>query len=118
MASSFIRFIGVLIILQKNTISEMTGVYKISTNADLTDVNVTIIAFNSTTAGNYSCSKNTGTTTITKCVNNSGTDQSPLLQLDNPSVLENNSVTLTCILPSKPTQVSWWRNGSSSGMWT
>ncbi|KAH3813672.1 hypothetical protein DPMN_142138 [Dreissena polymorpha] len=113
----------------------MTGVYKISTNADLTDVNVTIIAFNSTTAGNYSCSKNTGTTTITKCVNNSvsttsspttsrttpkpgGTDQSPLLQLDNPSVLENNSVTLTCILPSKPTQVSWWRNGSSSGMWT
>ncbi|XP_052216376.1 hemicentin-1-like isoform X2 [Dreissena polymorpha] len=44
--------------------------------------------------------------------------QSLQLLVDNASVLENTSVTLTCILPSKPTQLSWWRNGSSSGMWT
>ncbi|XP_052219250.1 uncharacterized protein LOC127836617 isoform X2 [Dreissena polymorpha] len=50
--------------------STSTGVYSISTNIDLTGVNVTIITFNSTTSGNYSCSKNTFTENVTKCVQN------------------------------------------------
>ncbi|XP_052218320.1 uncharacterized protein LOC127835940 [Dreissena polymorpha] len=45
-----------------------TGVYKMSTNEDLTGVYVAIITSNRITPGNYSCSKFNGAGKITKCV--------------------------------------------------
>ncbi|KAH3769856.1 hypothetical protein DPMN_171137, partial [Dreissena polymorpha] len=56
-----------------------------STNTDLTAVNVTISTFSSQTSGNYSCSKNTGTTNITICVKHSvSTTSSPTTIMTTP----------------------------------